>query len=286
MKARLAVVQFKTRVHEPEVNLRRMATFVKRAKARGADIVVFPEDFLTGPVRTRIELADQATTFLNVFRTLAATHKIDIVAGSIIERVGRKRLQNACYYVDARGQLLSRYAKINLWITERAYMTPGDSAQTFKTRFGKIGLTICWDLAFPELYRTYARQGAEMICNVAWWSREDAGPGLRLAPKSEDLFINACCTARAFEEEAVIVFSNAAGEWALGGADYHSAGQTQVTVPFQGALKRIDDDREGMIVQGVNSRVLQLAAKAYLIRQDLVSGRRLSGLPTRQGRAQ
>lgn len=276
MKARLAVVQFKTRIHDPAVNLRRMERFVRHAKARGADIVVFPEDFITGPLRTRIEFADQAGAFLRFFRTVAATHRIDLVAGSIIERTGRRRMQNACYYVDARGQILTRYAKVNLWLTERAYLAPGDSVQVCQTRFGKIGLTICWDLAFPELFRTYARQGAEVICNVAWWSREDAGPGLRLAPKSEELFINACCAARAFEEEAVIVFANAADEWTLGGADYHSAGQSQVTVPFQGALKRIGDEREGMIVQDVDSRVLKLAARAYQIRKDLASGRRLT----------
>ena len=276
MKARIAVVQFKTRVHDPAVNLRRMEQFVRRAKARQADIVVFPEDFITGPVRTRVDLIDPAGDFLRVFRTLAATHRIDIVAGSIIERVGRRRIQNASYYVDAKGQVLGRYAKVNLWLTERPLLVPGDSAEVIHTRFGKVGLTICWDLAFPELYRTYARQGAEIICNVAWWSRQDAGPGIRLAPKSEDLFINACCVARAFEEEAVIVFANAADCWALGGTRYQSAGQSQVTVPFKGALKRIDDEREGMIVQDVDSRVLKLAAEAYQIRKDLASGRPLT----------
>lgn len=276
MKARIAVVQFQTRLHEPDVNLRRMEPFVRRAKARGADIVVFPEDFITGPVRHRVDLIDRAGEFLRAFRTLAATHRIDIVAGSIIERVGRRRIQNACYYVDARGRVLGRYAKVNLWLTERPLLVPGDEVQTIRTRFGKVGLTICWDLAFPELYRTYARQGAEIICNVAWWSREDAGPGIRLAAASEKLFVNACCAARAFEEEAVIVFANAAERWTLGGTRYCSAGQSQVTVPFRGALKRIDDHREGMIVQDVDSRVLQLAAKAYQIRKDLASGRPLT----------
>jgi predicted amidohydrolase len=253
-----------------------MEQFVKRARARGADIVVFPEDFVTGPVRTRPELAGQAGAFLHAFRTLAATHRIDIVAGSVIERVGPRRMQNACYYVDARGQVLSRYAKVNLWLTERTYLAPGGSVRAFKTRFGMTGLTICWDLAFPEIFRTYARQGAEIIFNAAWWSREDAGPGIRLAPRSEESFINACCTARAFEEGAAIVFSNVAGNWTLGGTDYHSAGQSQVAVPFRGAVKRIDDDREGLMVQAIDRGVLKMAEKAYEIRKDLAEGRRLT----------
>jgi predicted amidohydrolase len=276
MKARLAVVQFRTRVHDPAANLGRLETFLRRARARGADIVVFPEDFITGPVRQRTDLIDQAGEYLRTFRTLAARYRIDVVAGSIIERVGRKRAQNACYYIDARGRVLGRYAKVNLWLSERPYLVPGSAPEVVRTRFGRVGLTICWDLAFPELYRTYARQGAEILCNVAWWSLQDAGPGLRLAPDSEKLFINACCAARAFEEEAVVVFANAAERWTLGGKRYRSAGQSQVTVPFRGALARIDDDREGMIVQDVDSRVLTLAAQAYEIRKDLASGRRLT----------
>ena len=252
-----------------------MEQFVKRAKARKADIVIFPEEFLTGPVRLRLDLVDAKGDFLRYFRTLAAKYRIDILAGSFAEKVGKK-IQNASYYVDAKGEVLGRYAKVNLWLTERGYATPGSSVQAFQTRFGKIGMTICWDLAFPELYRTYARQGAELICNVAWWSRQDAGPGIKIAPKSEDLFINACCTARAFEEEAIIAFANAADEWTIAGNDFQSAGQSQVTVPFLGALKRIDDEREVMIVQDVDSRVLDLAAKAYCIRADIASGRKLT----------
>lgn len=274
MKVRIAVVQFRTRLHDPDTNLRRMAQFVQRARSRGADVVTFPEEFLTGPVSVRPEMIDRTGRFLRAFREMARANRIDIVAGSIAEWSGG-RAQNAAYYVDRTGKVLSRYAKVNLWLTERTYATPGDTVQAFKTRYGKVGLSICWDLAFPEIYRTYARQDATIVFNASLWSREDAGPGLAVDPNAEPKFINACCTARAFEEELIVVYTNCAGHWTLKGKRYHSAGQSQITVPFKGPLKRIAGNREALFVQDVDDGVLKLAAAAYEIRKDLATGRRL-----------
>src|ERR1017187_9271619 len=95
----IAVVQFRTTQWQPEDNLRRADRFVTRAKRAGADIVVFPEDFLTGPCRLRPDLADAKAVYRKHFQALAKQLDIDIVPGTIIERVGL-RLYNVAYYID------------------------------------------------------------------------------------------------------------------------------------------------------------------------------------------
>lgn len=268
MRVRIAVVQFNTRLHDPETNMRRMVQFIRRAKAQKADVVVFPEEFLTGPVRSRLDLVDGDGKFLIAFREMARKYRIDLIPGSIAEKV-RGRIYNASYYIDAAGQVLSRYAKVNLWITERAHATPGRTVRAFRAKYGKVGLSVCWDLAFPEIYRAYARQGAEIVFNASLWSLQDAGPGLLLDPDAERKFIDSCCTARAFENELIIVYSNVAGRWTLGGHRYESAGRSQIAMPFRGPVKLLDHGREAMFVQDVDTDVLRLAEEAYQIRQDL-----------------
>jgi predicted amidohydrolase len=282
MKIRIAVVQFHTRLHDPETNMRRMVPFVRRARERKADVVIFPEEFLTGPVRSRLDLVDGGGKFLGFFRELAAKHRIDLIPGSVAEKV-RGKTYNAAYYIDARGKVLSRYAKVNLWITERAHATPGRVVQAFRTKYGKVGLSICWDLAFPEIYRTYARQGAEIVFNASLWSLQDAGPGLALDPDAERKFIDSCCTARAFENEVVMVYSNVAGRWTLGGQAYESAGRSQISMPFRGPVRMLEHGREGMFVQDVDTSVLGLAEEAYQIRSDLRTRLRAGPRQTRRG---
>jgi predicted amidohydrolase len=268
MKCRVAIVQFRTKLHDPAHNLERMAGFVRRARRGGAHVVVFPEEFLTGPLRSRLDLADGRGAYRAAFQQLAHRHRIDVVAGSVVERV-RGRCYNTCYYLDAAGRVLGRYRKMNLWLTERSYATAGRRPSCFRTSYGTVGLSICWDLAFPELYRACARRGAQIVFNTSLWSRQDAGPGLRFAPSSEKRFVDACCVARAFENELFVVYCNAAGTWTLDGRRYESIGHSQVAAPFHGAMARLAHNREQMLLQEIDTKLLDVAERAYRIRADL-----------------
>ena len=177
MKCRIAVVQFKTELYNPDINIDRMREFVKEAAGEQADVIVFPEDFITGPVRERLDLVDAEGLYVHLFRECARENGIDIAAGSIIEKI-EGTIFNTSYYIDRKGEILSRYSKVHLWITERQFVTPGNRIEPFKTAYGMVGLSICWDLAFPEVYRTYAVKGAEIVFNASFWGYEDAGEKL------------------------------------------------------------------------------------------------------------
>ncbi len=263
----IAVVQFAITPLASEANLERAEHFIQKAVAQQADLIVFPEDFLLGPLTTHTELADFSGYYVKYFQRLAQKYAIDIVPGTIIEGE-ESGLYNTAYYIDRSGEILGRYRKVNLWLPERSYIEPGEHAIVCATRFGKIGLAICWDLAFPELFRALLLEGAQLVLCPSYWCFEDAGIGVRHNPESEVLFVDALCTVRAFEQEIILVYANAAGKV---GADT-LIGHSQITVPFRGPLQLCTHANEAMFVQTVDTAILTDAETAYEIRQDLQKG--------------
>jgi predicted amidohydrolase len=198
---------------------------------------------------------------------------IAIVPGSIIE-AEHGNLYNTTYYIDKTGAVRGRYRKVNLWLSERSYLTPGQDFPVFESDYGKVGLLICWDLIFPEAFRALVRQGVELVICPSYWCFEDAGVGLKYDAHAEVKLVDALCVARAFENGVALVFANAAA-LPVKTAD-GLIGRSQIAVPFQGTLQKLEHNQEALFVQTVNTSVLKDAELAYCIRSDLSS--RLTGL--------
>jgi predicted amidohydrolase len=162
---------------------------------------------------------------------------------------------------------------LNLWLPERSYITPGNEVAVFTTDFGKVGLMICWDLMFPEMFRAMVRQDVEIVICPSYWCFEDAGEGIKYDANSEVKLVNALCVVRAFENELILVYANAAGSLNVEGMEENLIGRSQVTVPFKGSLTLLDHNREAMFVQEVDTRILQDAEISYEIRKDLLKQR-------------
>ncbi len=267
MKPTIAVVQFEIRQFAPEDNLRKAEQFIKEA-AQEAQMIVFPEDFITGPLNGEKHLVDYEGRYVKLFQQLAAIYGIDIVPGSIIEG-DHAGLYNTTYYIDKAGTIRGRYRKVNLWIPEREYLTPGNEIAVFDTRFGKVGLMICWDLMFPEVFRAMIEQGVELVICPSYWCFEDAGVGMKHDTNAEIKLVNALCVARAFENEVVLVYANAAGKGKYRGVEERLIGQSQITIPFKGALKLLEHNREAMFIEEVDMDILSDAEIAYQIRKDM-----------------
>lgn len=101
-------------------------------------------------------VAAQAEPALTTLCRLARELQVDIVAGTVIERVNKSRMDNVATYISRSGEILSRYRKRNLWWPERDYLVPGedDDHVVFETEYGKVGMLVCWDLAWPEAFRS------------------------------------------------------------------------------------------------------------------------------------
>ena len=268
MRINIAVVQFAIHQFAPETNLEKAEQFIQEAMYQHAQIIVFPEDFITGPLSGRSAYADYAGRYVKHFQKLAAQHGIDIVPGSIIEG-NSSGLFNTTYYIDKLGEIKGRYQKVNLWLPERSYIRPGSEIPVFTTAYGRMGLIICWDLMFPEVFRTMVKQDVDIVICPSYWCFEDAGIGLKHDGNAEIKLVNALCITRAFENELILVYANAAGSKNVEGVAEHLIGRSQITVPFKGALTLMDHNKEAMFLQEVDTDILYDAEQAYEIRNDL-----------------
>ncbi|GAA5938816.1 carbon-nitrogen hydrolase family protein [Sporobolomyces koalae] len=197
-------------------NLSRAHQFVRDAKAQGAELVCFPEYFLSGVVaeephwnlsqypdshshlhdnHPNIQDSPPSTTthWLTTFQDLARELDIDIAVGTIVERQvddetgkevtvtvdGQERmvLNNVAYYVDHKGEILGRYVKRNLWWPEKDYLTRGEEEhKVFDTRFGRTSFLICWDLAHGDSFTPLLEQKVDLIICPTYWTNTDGGP--------------------------------------------------------------------------------------------------------------
>lgn len=175
-KARVLGVQFTPEIGNKEANLKKAENFIEKNIWFKPDLIVLPEVFNTGCGHGRIEhLAEEipgGETF-KFFSNLASKYKSNIVAGSFTERCPDRKFRNTSLVFDRSGNMIGKYQKIHMFsyygCDEGKYMTPGDSISVVETDIGKIGLSICYDLRFPELFRSLAYSGAEIIvCPAAW----------------------------------------------------------------------------------------------------------------------
>jgi predicted amidohydrolase len=148
---------------------------VGEAADLGAKLVGLPENFaFMGPEEQRLAGAETLEgPTLSALREVAARRRIFVVAGSIAERVADpKKTANTSVLIADDGSIVAAYRKIHLFdvnipdgarYAESEVVVPGDMAIVAPTALGRIGLTICYDLRFPELYRKLAGFGAQLI---------------------------------------------------------------------------------------------------------------------------
>jgi predicted amidohydrolase len=268
MKFKIAVVQFDVERLAPEANLQKAEEFIQKASREEAGIIIFPEDFVTDPLIDRLDFADYSNQYRKHFQHLAKKYSIDIVPGSVIEQ-DQKELFNTTYYINAAGDVLSRYRKVNLWLPERSYISPGHEIPVFDTQFGKVGLIICWDIAFPEMFRRMVQKGVEIVICPSYWCYGDAGKGIKIDPSSEIKLLDAMAVVRAYENEVIFVYCNAAGESGKSSPVDTLIGHSQITAPIKGCMKKLDHSDEEMFVEEVDTVILDIAEESKKIRDDL-----------------
>jgi predicted amidohydrolase len=174
---RAALYQSRTGI-DPEANARNLVAAIGEAKARGADMVFTPE--MSGLLdrdraRAAVHLNDEANDpVLSAVRDAAANNGMWVHLGSLALKADREdgKLVNRGFVIDAGGEIRARYDKIHLfdvdlptgetWRESAAY-APGDRAVIVETPWGRLGLSICYDLRFPDLYRALSDAGAEMV---------------------------------------------------------------------------------------------------------------------------
>lgn len=171
-EVKIAAAQYAPKHAQPDVNLASALDLITQASRAGAALLVLPECCLTGyrfaDTATLRTVAEQrGSARLARLADAAAVAGITVVAG-IAEREGPLLFDSAVVLQPHAAP--AYYRKIHLWGAEREIFSAGDTPMVVPTPVGKVGLSICYDLWFPELSRALALQGADIIASPANWA--------------------------------------------------------------------------------------------------------------------
>lgn len=170
-----AAVQFCAAANK-DGNFATATRLARQAADRGAALIVLPEVFSWRGAREDERCAAEPIPGPTTDRlaALAADLRVYLVGGSLLEAVpGQHKVYNTCPVFDPHGALLAAYRKMHLFdvdipdqvaVRESATRLRGGQAVTVPTELGMLGLSICYDLRFPELYRTLSAAGAQILC--------------------------------------------------------------------------------------------------------------------------
>ena len=238
-RIRVACVQMTSRT-DKAANLETAERLVAQAAATGADVVVLPEKWNgIGDAAFYHESAEplDGGDSVTAMSSWARTHGITLVGGSIVElREGREKRSNTSVVFDSDGQIVVTYRKIHLFDVEVGGVVyreseseePGEEAVVAEVEGWKLGLSVCYDVRFPELYRILALEGAQLVTVPAHFT----------TPTGKDHW-HVLLRARAIENQLYIAAAAQVGETLPGKPAY---GRSLIVDPWGLVLAQAPDE--------------------------------------------
>jgi omega-amidase len=243
---KIAAAQISCAPGDLQANLAKVADFSARARKAGTQLIVFPEMVDTGYSMPAIQ--KHATSWsegaVPKLQAVAKELSLAIVAG-VSDRDG-SRIYNAQVFIDVHGKVIGKYRKTHLVtaapLDERPYVTAGDAFTSCEIDKFNLGLTICYDLRFPEVCRALAvGQQVNVFLNSSAWP----------FPRVEHLRILAL--ARAIENQSYLVLANRVGT--DDGVTF--CGTSAIIDPYGAIVAAASIDREELIQAEVSEDVIK-----------------------------
>ncbi|PZO03459.1 MAG: amidohydrolase [Alphaproteobacteria bacterium] len=260
---KVALIQTRTPA-TPQAALDHVAPLIRQAAAGGAQLILTPEatNFLIKDraARDAVLTDTDADLVVQGLRDVARELEVWLLIGSAIVKSGHEgddRAANRSILIDDTGAVVSTYDKLHVYDVdlptgerwrESASIRPGDAAVVADTAWGRLGLTICYDVRFPHLHRALARAGASMI----------AVPAAFTVPTGEAHW-ETLLRARAIESGAYILAPAQAGEHEDGRRTW---GRSTVVAPWGEVIARLDDDEPGVLFATLDFDAVTRARKA------------------------
>jgi predicted amidohydrolase len=215
---RIGLFQYSPVWEDKEQNKKKILEILSSSKSN-FDLIVFPEMTLTGfSMKTSLaEVFDiNESPTLNFFYNLAKEFSTNIAAG-FIEKEDEK-VFNTLFFINRNGEIISKYRKIHLFsfAREDKFYNSGKKPAIVENENLKVGLSICYDLRFPELFRYYAKSKVDLILNIANW------------PQSRIEHFVHLLKSRAIENQCFVAGVNRVG---YGGKDYYD-GRSSIFDPL------------------------------------------------------
>lgn len=263
-KLRAAAIQLASNDNKKR-NIARAVRFGKEAAAAGAEFIVFPETFnyrgdTLGLALVAEEIPGES---LLPLIDLAKKHHVWILAGSIYEKARNStKLYNTSVLINNYGDIIAQYRKIHQFdvflegkeILESKLYLAGEKSVIAKINNIKIGLSICYDIRFPELYRSYSKNGVEIICIPSSFTKPTGKAHWEVLVR-----------ARAIENQCFVVAPNQSG---IGLGGVRTFGNSMIVGPWGRILASASEHGEEVIYANLDLGQLYEIRKNFPVLQQ------------------
>lgn len=256
-KLKIAIAQTKSLDGHIEENIKTAINKIEYASKQGADIIVFPEKFLTGYVPEMIETNIGKYTITNNDARLELLYKAckDNKISAIIG--APTRINNDLFIssivINQNGEEQARYNKTHLFYTEKSQFKNDDKLVIIKIKDWNIGLAICYDVAFPEHSRALAKAGCHVYLASTLFSK---GTGF--------LESRVWFAARALDNTIFSVMCNHVGKT----GKWDATGKSAVWNPYGQLIKEASQDNEEVLIVELDPKLLKEAREAEKMLED------------------
>jgi predicted amidohydrolase len=225
---------------DADANRRQVGELLERAAASQVDLAALPEVWPLQGSAPRVRAAAEPVPGPRTdwLAEVARRHRMWVHGGSVLERDGY-RVFNTSVLFDRDGELVATYRKIHLFDADPPGAVPsresflyaaGDQVVTVETEFGRVGLSICYDVRFPELYRSLAVAGATVFFVPAAFRYETG-------VDHWDVLVR----ARAIEDQAFVIAAAQWGTWGPPERERRNFGNSMVVDPWGRVVARAED---------------------------------------------
>jgi predicted amidohydrolase len=226
---------------DPEANGASASDLLEEAASGGADLAALPEVWPCQGSAPQMRAAAEPIPGPRSewLAETAARHRMWVHGGSVLETTDAGRVHNTSLLFDREGDLVATYRKIHLFDADPPGAVPsresfifeaGDQIVTAETEFGRAGLSICYDVRFPELYRMLAARGAVILFVPAAFRYETGKDHWEVLLR-----------ARAIEEQAFVIAAAQWGRWGPQGRERRNFGNSLVADPWGRVVARAPD---------------------------------------------
>ncbi len=248
---KLLLIQNEAIIADKFKNFENIDRLIDNINDKNIDIIILPELFSIGwacdKFNNLYELEDNSVS-LDYLGRLAKKFKANVIGGSIIiKNKNSDTLKNTQYILNRHGDIITKYEKMHLYSylgdSEGTYIQRGTNPVIATLDVCKVGLSICYDLRFPEIYRTYALNGADLLINTAAW------------PLSRENHWNSLAKARAIENQSFFVALSQTGTLENGKLNI---GQSLVLDPLGDEITKLNRDQQAIITEIDLSQMFRL----------------------------
>ena len=171
MKKKFLLVQNKVILKNKEKNFQNVESLLNGIS--DADFIILPELFAIGwDIKNFPAIAKEENgETISFLKNLAKKYNSNIIGGSFLRTDEKGRIKNSCPIINRNGELISYYDKIHLFQDEKKYVSKGEKPLLIELEGMKLGLSICYDIRFPELFREYLKGKADILINMSIWPK-------------------------------------------------------------------------------------------------------------------